>query len=122
MIDTVLESLGRKDVPADWARAIWTQAGALRVKRMEPVWTAQGKLMPLPFGSFQDPETGRPRIRVVNVTTESYRVAREYMIRLEREDFEDPEKLSALANTAQMTPNDFRERYEYVVRESEYPG
>ena len=32
---------------ADGARGIWAQAGTLRVKRSEPVWTGRGKLMPL---------------------------------------------------------------------------
>jgi hypothetical protein len=39
-------------------------------------------MVPLPFGSFSDPETGRVRIRLVNPRSSSYRVAREYMIRL----------------------------------------
>ena len=40
-----------------------------------------GHMVPLPFGSFTDPETGRVRIRLVDVESSSYRVAREYMIR-----------------------------------------
>ena len=44
----------------------------------------QGQMVPLPFGSFADPATGRPRIREVNLKSGSYRVATEYMIRLER--------------------------------------
>ena len=51
-----------------------------------------GHMVPLAFGSFSDPETGRVRIRLVNVGSSSYRVAREYMIRLDREDLEDPEQ------------------------------
>jgi hypothetical protein len=47
VIDVVLEGLRQSGVGADFARAIWTQAGTLRVRRMEPVWTARGKLMPL---------------------------------------------------------------------------
>jgi hypothetical protein len=50
VIDTVLKALGRGSVAADHARAIWSQAQTLRVKRMEPVWTARGKLMPLHLG------------------------------------------------------------------------
>jgi hypothetical protein len=46
VIDAVLDALGRSGVAADLARAHWMQAGTLRVKRMEPVWTARGKLMP----------------------------------------------------------------------------
>ena len=47
VIDTVLESLRRSSVSANLARAIWSQTKTLRVKRMEPIWTARGKLMPL---------------------------------------------------------------------------
>jgi len=74
-----------------------------------------GELIPLRFGSFNDPKTGRPRVRVVNVESESYRVAREYMIRLERKDLEDPEILAGIASAAQMTPEEFKERYGYLV-------
>jgi len=47
VIEVVLEAMGRSSVAADLARAIWSQAGTLRVKRREPIWTARGKLMPL---------------------------------------------------------------------------
>jgi hypothetical protein len=47
VIAVVWEALGRISAGADSARAIWSQAQILRVKRMPPVWTARGKLMPL---------------------------------------------------------------------------
>jgi hypothetical protein len=47
VIEVVLEALRRSSVAADLAQAIWSQAGTLRVKQMEPIWTARGKLMPL---------------------------------------------------------------------------
>ena len=73
------------------------------------------QMVPLPFGSFTDPETGRPRVREVNVDSGMYRVATEYMIRLEQEDLDDSEKLKAIADAARMSPEEFRERYGYVV-------
>ncbi|MGH3420535.1 MAG: hypothetical protein ACRDOD_13225, partial [Streptosporangiaceae bacterium] len=39
----------------------------------------EGHMVPLPFGSFSDPETGRVRIRLVDTESSSYRVAHEYM-------------------------------------------
>ena len=75
----------------------------------------QGQMVPLPFGSFTDPATGWPRIREVNLKSGSYRVATEYMIRLEREDLDDPAKLAAIAGAAQMTPDAFVARYGYLV-------
>jgi hypothetical protein len=46
-IDVVQRALHESSVAADSARAIWAQAGTWRVRRMEPVATARGKLMPL---------------------------------------------------------------------------
>ncbi len=71
--------------------------------------------MRCPFGSFSDPDTGRVRIREVNVDSHSYRVAREYMIRLEREDLEDESSLAALAEAAGTSPAEFREHYAHVA-------
>jgi len=47
VIETVLEALGRSSPSANLARAIWRQARTLTVRRMEPISTARGKLMPL---------------------------------------------------------------------------
>lgn len=76
----------------------------------------EGHMVPLPFGSFSDPETRRVRIRLANVESSSYRVAREYMIRLEPEDLGDPEKLGPIAGAAGLTPEAFRDRYGYLVK------
>jgi 6-phosphofructokinase 1 len=75
----------------------------------------EGHMVPLPFGSFTDPDTGRVRVRLVNVESSSYRVAREYMIRLDREDLEDPERLRPIAEAAGTSPEAFRDRYRYLV-------
>jgi ATP-dependent phosphofructokinase / diphosphate-dependent phosphofructokinase len=74
-----------------------------------------GHVVALPFGSFSDPETGRVRIRPVNIESSSYRVAREYMIRLNREDLADPAELRPIAAAAGLTPEAFRDRYGYLV-------
>jgi ATP-dependent phosphofructokinase / diphosphate-dependent phosphofructokinase len=74
-----------------------------------------GHMVPLPFGSFSDPATGRVRIRLVNTESSSYRVAREYMIRLDRGDLEDPAKLGPIAGAAGLTPTAFRDRYGYLA-------
>jgi hypothetical protein len=47
VVQTVLDALGKSSTAADIARAVWTQAGTLRVKRMEPILTSRGKFMPL---------------------------------------------------------------------------
>jgi 6-phosphofructokinase len=75
----------------------------------------EGQLVPMPFGSFTDPETGRTRVRQVNIESGSYRVATEYMIRLEPEDLDDPARLEPIARAGGMDPAAFRERYGYLV-------
>lgn len=47
VVRAVLDELGRGDAAANISRSIWTQAETLRVRRMEPVWTERGKLLPL---------------------------------------------------------------------------
>ena len=74
-----------------------------------------GKMVPEKFVDMIDPATKKMRPRLVDVTGENYEVARRYMIRLEKSDFEDAEELAKLASTVGMTPAEFRKRFEYVV-------
>jgi 6-phosphofructokinase 1 len=71
--------------------------------------------VPLPFGSFTDPSTGRTRVREVDIRSDSYRVATEYMIRLEQEDLDDRRKLGPIAAAAGMDPAGFVQRYGYLI-------
>jgi hypothetical protein len=57
VVDTVLEALRRSSAAADLAGAVWHQANTLRVKRMEPIWTSRGKLMPLQVASRSERST-----------------------------------------------------------------
>jgi 6-phosphofructokinase 1 len=75
-----------------------------------------GQMQPLPFATMIVPETGRMRPRKVNVEAEAYECARRYMIRLERRDFDDPERLRRMAQAASRTPEQFRERFEYLIK------
>ncbi|MCK6456537.1 MAG: 6-phosphofructokinase [Phycisphaerae bacterium] len=75
------------------------------------VTLVNGNLVPMDFHEMIDPQTNRTRIRLVNVKSLSYRVARAYMIRLERSDLDNPQMLAELADAAKMSPERFRERY-----------
>ena len=74
-----------------------------------------GHLRVLPFDDLRDPETGRTRVRLVDVDSENYEVAREYMIRLEQRDFDDSTLLGVMADAAGLTPHEFRARFEPSV-------
>jgi hypothetical protein len=47
VIEMFLNALRESSISADLARALWSQAGTLRIKRIEPIWTARAKLNPL---------------------------------------------------------------------------
>ena len=74
-----------------------------------------GQVKVVPFEDFRDPITQRTRVRRVDIHSESYHVARDYMIRLEREDLADPDMKRRLAMAAKMEPDEFERRFARVV-------
>ena len=77
-----------------------------------------GRVVPIPFDDLKEPETGRTKVRLVDITSEGFRVARAYMIRLEAEDFAHAAWVDRLADAARLTPGAFRQRFEYLARSS----
>ena len=71
-----------------------------------------GNLEPMRLHDMIDPETNRTRTRVVDITSDMYRVARAYMIRLEKEDLANPDMLAKLAAEARLTPEEFRQQFQ----------
>jgi len=78
-----------------------------------------GVIKPIYFPDILDPKTGKTKIRFVDITTESYCVARHYMIRLEKNDFENKKQLARLAETAKMSPEEFVKQYGWQVKDSQ---
>ena len=74
----------------------------------------------LPFRDIKDPATGRPRVRMVDVNSDRYRIAWSFMLRLKREDFERSEELSRFATVTKLSPEAFREQFFHLV-EHEQP-
>jgi ATP-dependent phosphofructokinase / diphosphate-dependent phosphofructokinase len=74
----------------------------------------EGYIRPVPFVEMFDYHTGEVKIRTVDIQSETYEVAREYMIRLEKPDLEG-ERLKTLAKVVNLTPEQFREHFSYVV-------
>jgi 6-phosphofructokinase 1 len=74
-----------------------------------------GKMNPLPFEKMLDPKTGRMQNRKVNVEGEAFECACAYMIRLEREDFENAKQLAKCAAVVKLTPEQFKARFGYLV-------
>jgi 6-phosphofructokinase 1 len=74
-----------------------------------------GHFVPIPFSNMIDGQTGRTRVRLVDIRSTRYAIARRYMIRLRRDDFEDPHELAKFAATAGMSLQDFRKEFEYLI-------
>jgi 6-phosphofructokinase len=75
---------------------------------------AGGRVTPIHLEELIDPATGRIRIRTVDVSTESYQVARSYMIRLEPSDLKEPALAGIAANT-RLSAQEFKARFGSVV-------
>jgi len=80
-----------------------------------------GNLVPIPFERLVDPDTGRTRVRMVDTRSTRYAIARRYMIRLRRDDFDDPHELAKFAATAGQSLDEFTREFHYLV-DDEPPG
>jgi 6-phosphofructokinase 1 len=77
----------------------------------------EGYLKPIPFVELIDYSTGKVKINRVDITSEAYEVGMNYMIRLNKEDFEAG-RVESLAKAANMSPEEFKARFGYVVEPS----
>lgn len=71
-----------------------------------------GAFQPVPLAEVVDPATGRGRIRPVEIDTESYQVARDYMVRLGPKDFRDEAWISQLAAAGGLSVPEFHSRFD----------
>ncbi len=75
-----------------------------------------GKFTPIPFDRIMDPQTHRMRVRMVDLESDRYRIARTYMLRLRRADRDNPAELTRLARVVGMTPEAFAAEFEHIFR------
>jgi 6-phosphofructokinase 1 len=94
-----------RDLGYGAARTILEGGGDCMITRQN------GTIVTIPFAELMDPKTGRTRVRLVDVRSESYTVARQYMIRLGPADVADPLWLQTLADAGRTTPADLRARF-----------
>jgi 6-phosphofructokinase 1 len=73
-----------------------------------------GRCTPIPFKQMVDPVSGRAKVRMVDITAQSYQIARQYMIRLSEEDFRDSMALGRCAALAGLSPEAFLSRFQPV--------
>jgi 6-phosphofructokinase len=75
----------------------------------------EGRFTPIPFKQMLDPTTGRAKVRMVDVASESYQIARRYMIRLAPEDMADAQTIGRCASAVGLSADAFRERFRSIV-------
>jgi 6-phosphofructokinase 1 len=70
-----------------------------------------GALVPMLLSDFRDPQTGKIRVRNVDINSETYRAARQYMHRLDYTDFEKAGWTQKLAQAANLSVEVLKERF-----------
>jgi len=80
-----------------------------------------GNFVPVSFSALIDPDSGRPHIRMVDVHSTRYAIARRYMLRLRRDDFDDPHELAKFAATVGLSLDEFRKEFEYLIEDEPPP-
>ncbi|MBI2342855.1 MAG: 6-phosphofructokinase [Deltaproteobacteria bacterium] len=74
-----------------------------------------GNFAPIPLTMLIDPATGKSRLRLVDINSTMYAIARRYMIRLRKDDFADAHELAKFAATAGLSLDEFRKQFGYLV-------
>jgi 6-phosphofructokinase 1 len=74
-----------------------------------------GQFVPIAFTDMIDAQTGRTKVRLVDIHSTRYAIARRYMLRLRRDDFNDPHELAKFAATVGMSLQEFRKEFEYLI-------
>jgi ATP-dependent phosphofructokinase / diphosphate-dependent phosphofructokinase len=75
-----------------------------------------GRFVPMYFKDILDPVTGKTRVRMVDPSSESFYIARHYMLRLNKTDFEDPFELAKYAATCGISLEEFRKQFNYLIK------
>ena len=77
----------------------------------------KGKLIPVKFEEIINVKKGRVETREVDIDSDVYHVARKYMIRLEKEDFEEIKNVARLAIIGNMTAKEFEDKFKYLIND-----
>lgn len=73
------------------------------------------RLRPLPFSEIIDPESGKSKVRMVDLNSITYQVAQKYMIRLTQSDLQDKDFLQRVAACTNVTPERFVQEFSAVA-------
>ena len=82
---------------------------------------SQSAFHALPFESIMDRNTGRIRVRMVDIDCDRYMIARRYMLRLRRDDLDDHNELAKFASVLGISLERFVEEFGYLVESEPIP-
>ncbi len=74
-----------------------------------------GHFVPMYFKDIIDPLTGKTKVRMVDPASETFYIARRYMLRLNQADFEDAHELAKYAATANISLEEFKNQFYYII-------
>jgi 6-phosphofructokinase 1 len=74
-----------------------------------------GHFVPMFFKDILDPITGKTRVRMVDPQSETFYIARRYMLRLNQADFDDAHELAKYAATANISLDEFKNQFYYLI-------
>ena len=72
-------------------------------------------IVPIPFDKMMDPVTGRTEVRAVKLNSFTYRSALKFMIRLKPQDAENEILLARMASFTNLSVEQFKKRYGYLI-------
>jgi len=75
----------------------------------------QDQVVPIPLEKMMDPNTGRTEVRVVKIDSFTYQSAYKFMIRLKPQDAENEMLLARMATQTNLSLEEFRARFGYLV-------
>jgi ATP-dependent phosphofructokinase / diphosphate-dependent phosphofructokinase len=107
----------------DYARDLGYSAAKYLIEGGNAAMVAmsQSAFHAIPFDQLMDRRTGRMRVRMVDMTSDRYMIARRYMLRLRRDDFDDPSETAKLASVVGLSLEEFQEQFGYLVAHEPMP-
>lgn len=82
---------------------------------------SQSVFRAVPFEEIMDRSTGRIRVRYVDINSDRYMIARRYMLRLRRDDFQDPGAIARFGNVLGLNIEEFTQQFAYLVEDEPVP-
>ena len=79
------------------------------------VCLVNGNIQLVPFEELVDPTTNHAKVRMVDVSSQYYQSARDYMVRVNPTDLADDQMVARLAAEAKMDPAAFRQQFADLV-------